>query len=98
MPVRITLYRRFGILGVDKKGEHWYQISLGGNSSNDAKIGKILGKAVPATDVAVTLQKILDVYLEQRVSNEQDVERLVIWSIVLVLRPLRRRSMGNIKC
>ncbi|MER2164103.1 MAG: nitrite/sulfite reductase, partial [Psychrobacter alimentarius] len=64
-----------GILGVDKKGEHWYQISLGGNSSNDAKIGKILGKAVPATDVAVTLQKILDVYLEQRVSNEQDVER-----------------------
>lgn len=64
-----------GILGVDKKGEHWYQISLGGNSSNDAKIGKILGKAVPASDVAITLQKILDVYLEQRVSNEQDVER-----------------------
>ncbi|BFM03062.1 hypothetical protein Psyaliredsea_17090 [Psychrobacter alimentarius] len=30
---------------------------------------------MPATDVAVTLQKILDVYLEQRVSNEQDVER-----------------------
>lgn len=64
-----------GILGVDKKGEHWYQISLGGNSSNDAKIGKILGKAVPATDVAITLQKILDVYLEQRVSNDHDVER-----------------------
>jgi sulfite reductase (NADPH) hemoprotein beta-component len=63
-----------GILGVDKKGEHWYQISLGGNSSNDAKIGKILGKAVPADDVATTLQKILDVYLEQRVSNEHDVE------------------------
>ena len=64
-----------GILGVDKKGEHWYQISLGGNSSNDAKIGKILGKAVPASDVAITLQKILDVYLEQRVSNDKDVER-----------------------
>jgi sulfite reductase (NADPH) hemoprotein beta-component len=64
-----------GILGVDKKGEHWYQISLGGNSSNDAKIGKILGKAVPATDVAITLQKILDVYLEQRVSNDHEVER-----------------------
>ncbi|MBF0657905.1 nitrite/sulfite reductase [Psychrobacter sp. NG25] len=63
-----------GILGVDKKGEHWYQISLGGNSSNDAKVGKILGKAVPAEDVAITLQKILDVYLEQRVSNENDVE------------------------
>jgi sulfite reductase (NADPH) hemoprotein beta-component len=34
-----------------------------------------LGKAVPATDVAITLQKILDVYLEQRVSNDHEVER-----------------------
>nr|WP_250162466.1 nitrite/sulfite reductase [Psychrobacter sp. WY6] len=63
-----------GILGVDKKGEHWYQISLGGNSSNDAKLGKILGKAVPADDVASTLQTILDVYLDIRGTNEQDVE------------------------
>ena len=63
-----------GILGVDKKGEYWYQISLGGNSSNDAKIGKILGKAVPSDDVATTIQKIVDVYLEQRVANENEVE------------------------
>ncbi len=63
-----------GILGVDKKGEYWYQISLGGNSSNNAKLGKILGKAVPSDDVATTIQKIIDVYLEQRVSNEHDVE------------------------
>ena len=63
-----------GILGVDKKGEYWYQISLGGNSSNDAKLGKILGKAVPSDDVATTIQKIIDVYLEHRVSNEHDVE------------------------
>ena len=63
-----------GILGVDKKGEYWYQISLGGNSSNNAKLGKILGKAVPSDDVATTIQKIIDVYLEQRVSNENDVE------------------------
>ncbi|WP_296236335.1 nitrite/sulfite reductase [Psychrobacter sp. UBA5136] len=63
-----------GILGVDKKGEYWYQISLGGNSSNDAKIGKILGKAVPTEAVATTIQKIIDVYLEQRVTNDNDVE------------------------
>ena len=63
-----------GILGVDKKGEYWYQISLGGNSSNDAKLGKILGRAVPSDDVATTIQKIIDVYLEQRVSNDNDVE------------------------
>ncbi|WP_201618054.1 nitrite/sulfite reductase [Psychrobacter urativorans] len=64
-----------GILGVDKKGEHWYQISLGGNSSDDAKIGKILGRAVPATDVAITLQIILDTYLELRANSENDIER-----------------------
>ncbi|WP_201527213.1 nitrite/sulfite reductase [Psychrobacter frigidicola] len=64
-----------GILGVDKKGEHWYQISLGGNSSDDAKIGKILGRAVPATDVAITLQIILDTYLELRANSENEVER-----------------------
>jgi len=63
-----------GILGVDKKGEYWYQISLGGNSSNDAKLGKILGKAVPTDAVATTIQKIIDVYLEQRVNNDNDVE------------------------
>lgn len=63
-----------GILGVDKKGEHWYQISLGGNSSDDAKLGKILGKAVPATEVASTLQTILDVYLEIRADSENEVE------------------------
>ena len=63
-----------GILGVDKKGEHWYQISLGGNSSDDAKLGKILGRAVAAADVASTLQIILDTYLDLRASSENDVE------------------------
>ena len=55
-----------GILGVDKKGEHWYQISLGGSSKEDARLGKILGKAVPDDDVAATLQTILDVYTRER--------------------------------
>ncbi|GAF53971.1 nitrite/sulfite reductase [Psychrobacter sp. JCM 18900] len=63
-----------GILGVDKKGEHWYQISLGGNSSDDAKLGKILGKSVPALEVANTIQQIVDVYVDLRASTDNDVE------------------------
>ena len=55
-----------GILGVDKKGEHWYQISLGGSSKEDARLGKILGRAVAADEVANTLQTILDVYTRDR--------------------------------
>lgn len=63
-----------GILGVDKKGENWYQISLGGNSSDNAKIGKILGRSVATEEVANTIQKIVDVYVDLRASTDNEVE------------------------
>ncbi len=63
-----------GILGVDKKGENWYQISLGGNSSDNAKIGKILGRSVATDEVAGTIQKIVDVYVDLRASTDNEVE------------------------
>ncbi len=63
-----------GILGVDKKGENWYQISLGGNSTNDAKLGKILGRSVPTEAVADTIQQIVDVYVALRATTDNDVE------------------------
>ncbi len=59
-----------GILGVDKKGEDWYQITLGGSSREDARLGKILGKAVAADEVANTIESILRVFVEHRVDNE----------------------------
>ncbi|BBB28989.1 nitrite/sulfite reductase [Neptunomonas japonica] len=59
-----------GILGVDKKGEDWYQITLGGSSREDASLGKVLGKSVAADDVANTLEKILDVFVEHRQEEE----------------------------
>ena len=55
-----------GILGVDKKGEHWYQFSLGGSSKSDTRLGEILGRSVATDEVAPTLQKVLDVYTQQR--------------------------------
>ncbi len=59
-----------GILGVDKKGEDWYQITLGGSSAADASLGKVLGKAVAADDVANTLDKLLTTYIAIREGNE----------------------------
>lgn len=59
-----------GILGVDKKGEDWYQITLGGSSAADAALGKVLGKAVAADDVANTLDKLLTTYIAIREGNE----------------------------
>ncbi|MFW2177002.1 MULTISPECIES: nitrite/sulfite reductase [unclassified Moraxella] len=61
-----------GILGVDKKGEHWYQISLGGTSSENAKLGEILGKSVPVDAVAETVDDILQVYLKNRQTTDTD--------------------------
>ncbi|WP_416885759.1 nitrite/sulfite reductase [Marinospirillum sp.] len=68
-----------GILGVDKKGEDWYQITLGGSATENAKLGKVLGKAIPADEVAATLKVIVDTYLELRAEGEsflQLVDRL----------------------
>ncbi|KGK40917.1 sulfite reductase [Nitrincola sp. A-D6] len=60
-----------GILGVDKKGEDWYQITLGGSGREDASLGKVLGKAVAADEVPAVLRKILETYVEQRNDEER---------------------------
>jgi len=60
-----------GILGVDKKGQEWYQIQLGGSSDFDASLGKVLGPSVPKDKVADTLESILQTYLSLREGDER---------------------------
>jgi sulfite reductase (NADPH) hemoprotein beta-component len=59
-----------GILGVDKKGEEWYQFTLGGSSEADASLGERLGRAIPKDQVVDTVATLLDVYKEQRHEDE----------------------------
>lgn len=59
-----------GILGVDKKGAEFYQISLGGSSGIDASLGSILGPSFSEDVVADVIEKIVDVYIENRVEEE----------------------------
>lgn len=59
-----------GILGVDKKGKQFFQISLGGRKGNESAIGKILGPAFEAEDVPFVIHKIIDCYLTQRLNDE----------------------------
>lgn len=59
-----------GILGVDKKGTEWYQITLGGSSENEAAIGERLGPAVAKDEVTQAITTILAVYVEQRQEEE----------------------------
>ena len=59
-----------GILGVDKRGEEFYQVSIGGNQSDDASLGRILGPSFKAADVPDVIEKILDVYIAERLDGE----------------------------
>jgi sulfite reductase (NADPH) hemoprotein beta-component len=64
-----------GILGVDKSGEEWYQITLGGSSSGqDAAIGQVIGPSVAYDDVAETLERILNVYVAEREEGERFID------------------------
>ncbi|MCD2449024.1 nitrite/sulfite reductase [Methylicorpusculum oleiharenae] len=63
-----------GILGVDKKGEEWYQITLGGSSENEAAIGDRLGPSVPKDQIAKAVATILDVYVKNRIEDESFLE------------------------
>ena len=59
-----------GILGVDKKGREYYQISLGGHSGADASLGRIVGPSVSRRQVTAVIQDILDIFLAHRIEDE----------------------------
>ncbi|MHA6159562.1 nitrite/sulfite reductase [Pseudomonas sichuanensis] len=63
-----------GILGVDKKGEEFYQVSLGGNAARDASLGKILGPSFAQDDMADVIEKLINVYVEQRTEDERFID------------------------
>ncbi|HEY6644246.1 nitrite/sulfite reductase [Povalibacter sp.] len=64
-----------GILGVDKGGEEWYQITLGGSASGqDAALGQVIGPSVPHAEVAETIDRILNVYIAEREEGERFID------------------------
>jgi sulfite reductase (NADPH) hemoprotein beta-component len=63
-----------GILGVDKHGEEWYQITIGGSAREDAALGEVIGPSVPKSAVADTIQKLVDVYVEERHEEERFID------------------------
>jgi len=60
-----------GVLGVDKKGEEFYQLSLGGSGAEDASLAAILGPALPADKVADAVDKLVETYLSMRTDGER---------------------------
>ncbi|HEX6590427.1 MAG TPA: nitrite/sulfite reductase [Moraxellaceae bacterium] len=60
-----------GILGVDKKGEEFYQVTLGGSAGHDASIGDILGPSFAAEDMADVIEEVINTYLDHRQPGEK---------------------------
>lgn len=63
-----------GILGVDKKGQEFYQVSLGGDMGRSASIGKILGPSFSQDAIPSVISSILDTFVEQRIEGETFID------------------------
>ncbi len=76
-----------GILGVDKGGEAWYQITIGGAAGADASLGSVIGPSVKKADVPETIARLLAVYVEHR----QDEEKFLDTVRRLGVKPFKDR-------
>ena len=63
-----------GILGVDKDGSEWYQVSLGGAQGNQSAIGKIIGPSFSALQMPEVIARILQVYVRERIDEERFID------------------------
>ncbi len=60
-----------GILGVDKRGKEFFQLTLGGSSDENASLGDRVGPGLPQAEVPAAIERIVDLYIDLRKANEQ---------------------------
>ena len=63
-----------GVLGVDKDGEEWYQITLGGEQGNTAAIGKVIGPSFYADEIPDVITNVINTYVAQRTDDESFID------------------------
>ena len=63
-----------GILGVDKNGSEWYQVTIGGTQGDRAAIGKVIGPSFAAHEMPDVVARLLDVYVDLRHEDERFVD------------------------
>jgi len=82
-----------GILGIDKRGEEWYQLMLGGSPGNDASIGEILGAALAQDEIVDAIERVLGRYLQIRESED---ERFIDTVRRVGLEPFKQAVYGSV--
>lgn len=63
-----------GILGVDKGGEEWYQVTIGGSQGVSASLGKVIGPSFAAQEMPDVIERLMEVYLAQRHADERFID------------------------
>ncbi|MDR2196027.1 MAG: nitrite/sulfite reductase [Gallionellaceae bacterium] len=63
-----------GILGVDKSGEEWYQVSIGGSQGSPAALGKVIGRAFSFAQIPEVIDRLLHVYMRERFDGERFID------------------------
>jgi len=86
-----------GILGVDKNGEEWYQIEIGGNQGEiragvGASLGKVLGPSFARAEVPDVIERLIDLYLDERDSEQ---ERFIDVVHRIGIDPFKKHVYGN---
>jgi sulfite reductase (NADPH) hemoprotein beta-component len=80
-----------GILGVDKNGEEWYQVEIGGNQA-PAALGKVIGPSFARAEVPDVVGRLISFYIEKR---ESEVERFVDVVHRIGIEPFKVAVYGN---
>ncbi|GBG12793.1 sulfite reductase (NADPH) hemoprotein beta-component [Novimethylophilus kurashikiensis] len=63
-----------GVLGVDKDGSEWYQITIGGKQGSDASLGTVIGPSFASTEVPGVIQKLIETYIANRTDEERFID------------------------
>jgi len=63
-----------GILGVDKNGEEWYQVTIGGAQGSQASIGKVIGPSFARDEMPDVIERLLEVYVRERHDDERFID------------------------
>ena len=82
-----------GILGVDKQGAEWYQVSIGGRQGNNAALGQVIGPSFAAAEMPDVVEKLIDTYLELRYEDELFIDTVHRLGVA----PFKARVYGEAK-
>jgi sulfite reductase (NADPH) hemoprotein beta-component len=80
-----------GILGVDKNGSEWYQVTLGGAQGNASALGKVLGPSFSAAQIPAVIEQVLQTFIQQRQGSERFIDTLQR----IGLQPFKQQLYGQ---